>query len=499
MRLGLLTCETQCANDKLDYQMQGSESSTGGPVLHYPWGAGFFVPKVNATGVDFAGYDLRYLHINPSMCIGECKKDRSCIGVVQRNAENEKGCWLKYELENFRQSDSVDAVYRTDTLYYKLRTPYGYRVDQSKGIEVSPGACIKTKKEYTLIIEMRLDTVTGQAKRLISSKDWGQKGAFVYNSYYAMYPWFKGLKCQEEIKAGFFYKFGMSRTEDRTVSLYLNGWKCASAAVSYANGYALDEDSFDILHDQTPTYDTGGWVRRIQLWKDALSDADMLAENKCSLPVMKEQVTDEWELCARQNQGNCKCAGVIRYGDPDTNRWSSPESTANGERACQDGEFGDPAWGAAKVCQCNKYYPTISVSSDKFTYSSIRDNNAKELGQANGLNTPNCWAPFQADMNEWVQIDLGKNETIGGFATQGDPRRHWQTTGLIVRVSYDGEKWLDVQCGRIWNIKWEWNINKIYSVFFEKAVVAQYLRFIPVTWANYPALRISLMRANPKT
>jgi hypothetical protein len=102
-------------------------------------------------------------------------------------------------------------------------------------------------------------------------------------------------------------------------------------------------------------------------------------------------------------------------------------------------------------------------------------------------------------MNEWVQIDLGKNVTIGGFATQGDPRRHWQTTGLIVRVSYDGETWLDVQCGRIWNIKWEWNINKIYSVFFEKAVVAQYLRFIPVTWANYPALRISLMRANPKT
>ena len=496
MRLGILTCETQCSKEKLDYQMQGSESSTGGPVLHYPWGTGFFIPKVEAKGVDFPGYDIQYLNIDPADCIGECKKRRNCVGVVQRNGENQKGCWLKYEMRNFRTHNDIDAVYRTDTLYYKLRTPYGYRVDVNKGIEVSPGACIQTKKEYTLIIEMRLDSVTGRAKRLISSKDWGQRGAFVYNSYYAMYPWFRGLKCQEDIKAGFFYKFGLSRTKDKKVSMYLNGWKCASAHPPYADAFALDEDSFSILHDQKSDYNTGGWVRRIQLWKDALSDADMLSENKCSLSVMKEQVTDQWEFCANQAE-DCTCEGVIRYGDPASDRWSGPHMTAGGKRNCNDGEFGDPAYGIRKICQCNKYYPTIGVQSNKVTYSSIRDNNADEWGKGNGLNTEACWSPSNADMDEWLQIDLAENKTIGGFATQGDPRRGWQVTGLVVRVSYDGENWLDVQCGRIWNTKWEGNSNKIYSVFFEKAVVARYLRFIPVTWANWPALRISVMQAKP--
>ena len=232
MRLGVLTCETSCKNDKLDYKMQDSLSSTGGPLLRYPWGAGIFIPKVEVRAMDFPGYDLGYQNIPVGQCKSLCKSMKNCVGVLAR-FQNEKGdakgCWPKYDMRNRRSHNQINAIFMTDTLYYKLRTPYGYRVKTGRGIQVSPGKCVKTRNEYTLLVEMRLDHVHGQAKRLFYSKDWGQRGAFVYNGYYAMYPWFKGLRCSEDIKAGFFYKFGLTRGKDKKVTMYLNGWKCASA------------------------------------------------------------------------------------------------------------------------------------------------------------------------------------------------------------------------------------------------------------------------------
>jgi len=498
MRLGVLTCETSCKHERLDYEMQGSESSTGGPVLHYPWGVGFFTPKELSPGTNFPGNDLGYQNLKPSDCIKKCKERRDCVGVVTKSDQDAAGCWPKFALANVADSNDLDSVFRTDTLYYKLRTPYGYRVNTGQGIQLATGKCVETQKEYSLVVEMAIDRATGNAVRLFSSKDWGQKGAFVYNGQYAMYPWFRGLKCQEDIKAGFFYKFGLTRSEDRKISIYLNGWMCASAYPPYANAFAIDEQTLDILQDAKAAYNSAGYVRRIQVWSDAMSPTDMLSANDCKLSIMKERSIDQWEKCADQN-GVCRCNGVIRYGvtrygEPVSDRWSGPHMAAGGVRNCNDGEFGDPAPGVVKMCQCNAYNPTVGVSSSKVTYSSVKDGNTDEWGRGNGLDNERCWAPGSPNMDEWLQIDFGKNETIGMVSTQGDPRRNWQVTGFIIEVSYDEEEWLDVQCGRIWNTPWEGNRNKIYTIELEKPVLARYIRFLPITWSSYPAMRVSVAR-----
>jgi hypothetical protein len=441
LRMGVLICETKCSNDHLDYEMLTQASSTGGPLLGLPWGQGISLPKPPKTirGVDFYGYDLGYQDISVDDCMKKCKERRDCVGFVQKasqNGDKPKGCWLKYELENFNENGGLDTVFRTDTRYYRYRSPYGLRVTtHNQGVQVSPGSCIKTEKEYTLLMEMRLDRVTGYAVRLVSSKDCGHRGAFVYNQMFAIYPWFRGLKCQEDIKAGFFYKFGITRTKDKKVSLYLNGWLCASAYPPYANAFSLDEEAFNILHDENNEYNSQGWVRRIQLWKEAKSPSDMLDINDCKLSVMKD--------------------------------------------------YADYAYGFNQN--------TIGVKSDKVSFSSVRDKNDNEWGQGNGLNTRGCWSPASADMDEWLQIDLGKNRTIGTISTQGDPARAWQVTGFVVKVSYDEVEWLDVQCGRIWNTQWTGDTNRIYSLKFEKPVVAQYIRFIPITWVNWPAMRVAVI------
>lgn len=163
-----------------------------------------------------------------------------------------------------------------------------------------------------------------------------------------------------------------------------------------------------------------------------MSSTDMLEANDCSLSIMKEHTTD-WQYCAGQGE-DCRCAGVIRYGDPASDRWSGPHMTDGGVRNCNDGEFGDPAWGVRKLCQCNKYYPSVEIGSDKIKFSSIKDKNEDRYGQV-GINSDGSWAPDTADMDEWLQVDLGSNKTIGAVATQGDPRR----VGADYCIHHQGE------------------------------------------------------------
>ena len=781
MRMGVLTCETGCKHDRLDYEMQGSLSSTGGPVLRYPWGSGIFIAKKEIMGAHYHHYDLAYLAVDRDECMKKCKERRDCVGIAVRNGQNAKQCWLKSAMEHMRDSNNMDGIFRTDTLYYKLKAKYGYVVQQNKGIQVEPGNCVKTQKEYTLLIEMALDRVAGRPIRLVSSADWGQKGAFVYQGMYAIYPWMTGLKCQEDIKAGVFYKFGLIRTKERRVTLYLNGWECASTYPPYANAFALDQEHFAILHDSNAKYNSGGYVRRIQLWQDAMSSTEMLEANDCRMTIMKDSFPDTWSFCSNQNQP-CSCKGSIRYGDPQSNRWTSaqgvfgnphkyenmqvrgmwkgqfyswptsldripsvagdvflntrvqggswkgeffawdteldkipsvagkrptkvqeireidywdaqfaalgftdrfvakwtgkiriqspgtytfracsddgsnvfvgktkvvdndglhgrqckegsiklnareydiavnffengggancqiqwkgpdveieptkvvdtveinywdaefatlgfsdrfvakwtgkldiqeggtytfqtcsddgsnvfiggtkvvdndglhgrrckegsinledgktyditvnffengggancqvlwkgPDVGLYGDRMCNDNEFGDPAPGVTKQCQCNPNISPLRVKDASVTRSSIRDRNEGEWGGGNGIHSQRCWAPRMADYDEWLQMDLGRNETVGTVSTQGDPKRGWQVTQFIVKASYDGQDWRDVQCGRIWNIPWNGNTNQIYTIQFEKPVLARYLRFLPIAWANYPAMRVSV-------
>jgi len=132
-------------------------------------------------------------------------------------------------------------------------------------------------------------------RRLLNA-GWRQRGVYVRNERYQVFPSAAGLVCDTTIRTDFAYKFGLTRTTEGKVSLFLNGWKCAEAYPSYAFGFALnrEEDGMEVLHDGDGAYETSGYLRRVQMWGSALSDAQVAVESDCALPtVATEQCIEE--------------------------------------------------------------------------------------------------------------------------------------------------------------------------------------------------------------
>jgi hypothetical protein len=116
--------------------------------------------------------------------------------------------------------------------------------------------------------------------------------------------------------------------------------------------------------------------------------------------------------------------------------------------------------------------------------------------------SPGAWLPSNyAQMNEngraeqknadWLQVDLGSVMKVAGLVTQGRSEA-WQFTQTYkVMVSDDGEKWNNVECGRIF----DGNVNyyeKKQNVFVEP-VKARYVRIYPETCYSYCALRVGIL------
>ena len=59
---------------------------------------------------------------------------------------------------------------------------------------------------------------------------------------------------------------------------------------------------------------------------------------------------EEWLPCASEN-GECGCEGSVRYGASSNWTWAV-EHNVSDSIACTTAEFGDPAPGAAKACEC---------------------------------------------------------------------------------------------------------------------------------------------------
>ena len=85
------------------------------------------------------------------------------------------------------------------------------------------------------------------------------------------------LGCDAEpIRPGRYYQFGMTRTSEGNVTLYLNGYECATGVPSSANGYKLDTEHAVFLRGPKGA-SSGGSVKRIQVWDQALESGKMAA------------------------------------------------------------------------------------------------------------------------------------------------------------------------------------------------------------------------------
>ena len=131
-----------------------------------------------------------------------------------------------------------------------------------------------------------MDTTVG-GKQIIGSATWGSDGVFVDNTYQFL-PKSIGIECPAPILSSKFYQFGLVRTKDGDVTLYLDGYPCATGSPKDDKGFVLDANDVYFLHSESGK-NTAGYVNRIRLWDHALTDKEMATAAGC--PALPQEFT----------------------------------------------------------------------------------------------------------------------------------------------------------------------------------------------------------------
>jgi hypothetical protein len=69
------------------------------------------------------------------------------------------------------------------------------------------------------------------------------------NEIYQVFPRASNIRCKEKIRNSLFYKFGVTRTIQGEVTLFLNGGKCQAGKPEVSENLALDAKNVVFFHD----------------------------------------------------------------------------------------------------------------------------------------------------------------------------------------------------------------------------------------------------------
>ena len=314
--------------------------------------------------------------------------------------------------------------YRADKL--------GYRFEAAQGFSLDAGECLGTN-DYTILIEAQFDNVQNWI-RLLGTGVWGDFGLYVKEGKFMLFPRSSGLACEGSILPGFFYKFGISRTQEGRVQLYLNGYLCVEKSPSMVNHFALDPKDIIFLHDDGSD-NAAGYARRIRLWSRDFSREQMAEINEC---VPAEEVS--------------VCKSTVTYNPP---------------------------------------YSHI-------VYSSTWNRDPVGYGHGRGrLDDVQAWSAVRLVRGEYMQIDTGSIQNIAGIVTQMRGDWAWQyVSAYSVAVSTDGSTWSDVQCGVPFegNAPLSWNDKDVKKVnMFNRPVKGRYVQIIAQAWVGHISMRAGVI------
>jgi hypothetical protein len=160
-----------------------------------------------------------------------------------------------------------------------------YRFGAGQGLQLNEAACIAPGR-WSVVIQARLDQVVG-SRQLMGSEAWSEDGLFVSDSLYRFLPSSAKLACTEVIRTSRFYQFGVTRSDDGEVAIYLNGFQCAAGKPDNKDGFTLAKnDVFFLRSGGSPSANVAGYVSRIRLWDKALGQDGMAKACGCSLPTV---------------------------------------------------------------------------------------------------------------------------------------------------------------------------------------------------------------------
>lgn len=142
----------------------------------------------------------------------------------------EKGCKsgeLDYQFLNDFQSQSLGPELDPQWGYNQFSATKGYRVYHNRGLSLDPHHCLTGDGAWTIQVKARVDYVHGW-RRILNSRGWGDNGLYIRNGLLTMFPTSNSIACTEYILPNRYYKFTMSRSAKHEITLYINGYKCAS-------------------------------------------------------------------------------------------------------------------------------------------------------------------------------------------------------------------------------------------------------------------------------
>ncbi|XP_035990184.1 contactin-associated protein-like 2 isoform X5 [Fundulus heteroclitus] len=95
------------------------------------------------------------------------------------------------------------------------------------------------------------------------------------------------------------------------------------------------------------------------------------------------------------------------------------------------------------------------------------------------------WSPLDTDRYQWLQVDLGSRKQVVSIATQGRHRSYDWTSQYRLLYSDTPNNWRPyLKDGNIWTFKGNNNSDNVVREDLQHAIVARYIRFIPLHWSQ---------------
>lgn len=306
------------------------------------------------------------------------------------------------------------------------------------GLQLDESECIKDSSSYSVYIEVKFGDLAGE-RAIMTSETWPDSGLYSVDGYLSVKP--TSLVCQgETLRNNVWYKFGITRdAETKTVSLFLNGYLCATGQPRQRKGFALNPANMIFFRGQNSA-SSAGEVKQIRIWDQPLSDAEMTQLAGCELPITSP-----------------RCDKITQF-KPDYSQYSS--SSIHKNAYC--GEFGCDKWGRARI------------------------------------GDPYGWIPHHQryEAGQWLQVDMGAVKDVAGVVTQGRSDAGWWITLFQVSVSDDGSSFQWVECGRMFGGNTDQDTQRL--TYFDLPVKARYVRVVIQSWNGGPAMRLGILECSSK-
>ncbi|XP_072544922.1 contactin-associated protein-like 2a [Salminus brasiliensis] len=135
--------------------------------------------------------------------------------------------------------------------------------------------------------------------------------------------------------------------------------------------------------------------------------------------------------------------------------------------------------------KCDEALAT-SLPHSAFTSSSVFTSGyAPGYAKLNRRGGAGGWSPLDSDHYQWLQVDLGSRKQVTAIATQGRYSSSDWITRYRLLYSDTGRNWKPYhQDGNIWAFTGNSNTESVVRHDLQHAIVAQYLRIIPLDWSE---------------